>query len=121
MRGRRDEPPDPLDPEDLLPAVCECGFEAETLDQMDDHEHPRYWFMMGDDGEPEGECWVCGAPAPKAGRPDVPEFCDDHDMDDYLEMQQALEREEGTTMQFKEEHVERIEEGDKTVTRREVD
>lgn len=88
MRGRRREPPEPVDPEDLLPAVCECGFEAETLDEMDDHEHPRYWFMMGNN-EPEGECWVCGAPAPREERPDVPEFCDDHDINDYLEMQRA--------------------------------
>lgn len=88
---RQSEPPEPLDPEDLLPAVCECGFEAETLEAMDDHEHPRYWFMVKD-GEPEGECYVCGAPAPESDRPDAPEFCDDHDADDLRELEAAMER-----------------------------
>lgn len=118
MSRRQEEPPQSMDPEDLLPAVCECGFEAESVDEMEGHDHPVYWFMMDDDSEPEGECWCCGAPAPKGDSPDVPEFCDDHDVDDYVEMQQAVEGDRGDAMRFKEEHVENIEDGEKTATRR---
>lgn len=45
------------DYEDLLPLVCDtCGFYAETLDDLDEHEHPEEEFRPPEpDPEPEPE------------------------------------------------------------------
>lgn len=78
------------DPKNLLPLRCECGFVANTLDDLDGHEHPDDWFVRCDDGREEPEpCAVCnpidGCRKPGYGPGMSLRFCDDHCEDDLQE------------------------------------
>lgn len=79
------------DYEDLLPLDCtECGFRAETLDELDGHEHDAEDFERTAP-KPDPRCMVCNPPADahrraKAasdGNESALVFCDDHDVTDY--------------------------------------
>lgn len=81
------------DPEDYLPLVCdECGFRAETLEELDKHEHPRDVFSKPSRNGHD-YCMVCSPPPDAHQRArhggDALVFCDDHDESDFRNLERA--------------------------------
>lgn len=91
------------DPEDYLPLICGhegedgevCGFQADALADLDDHEHPEDCFQPP---EPEGPppCMVCNPPHDahqrvRSGKASALVFCDHHDREDWKQKREAAD------------------------------
>lgn len=95
------------DPEDYFPMWCEeCGFKADSPEQMTDHEHPDDYFVRNDPqrGQVEQKCAVCNPPVNLRGMMKTGQslpYCDSHDEDDFQEKLRYEEK------QMEEEHEQR--------------
>lgn len=94
--GARTDPNAPYNErplEDYLPVVCEeCDFRAETVAQLQDHEHSEDSFRQPDDDPYGTRCVVYNPPDDVYDDHSMP-FCDEHERDDLVAQLKVIDEE----------------------------